>query len=128
MKLLLCFLLLLGFTSFKIKDVRTRIYIAVLPPLTKGVLSVNNTKLIVKGRRYAEFEVTGPVVNFDLNIQLPIVSKKPPSFKMPGGGEIYVAVYYKQPSLLKGFYVMDTICSACYFELKKKCKKEAKTL
>ena len=124
-KIFFLFLLLTGATSFKKPSPSTKIFITAFSPLIKATLNVNGTKVNLKGNSYAEFEVTGDMVNCSLDIKLPVAGVNPDSLTLEGGGEIYLAIYLKKSKLFKAVFAMECVSESNYYELKKKCKKEA---
>ncbi len=117
--------MLTGNTSFKKRDVTTKVYVTALYPLLKATLTVNGTKIDLKKNSYAEFEVTGDIVNCNLDIKLPVAGVNPEPLNADGGGEIYLAIYLKKSKLFKAIFAMERVTESNYYELKEKCKKEA---
>ena len=121
-------LLLTGATSFKKPDPSTKIFVTAFSPLIKATLTVNGTKINLKGKSYAEFEVSGDVINCSLDIKLPVAGVNPEPLTIESGEDIYLAIYLKKSKLFKAVFAMDRVSESNYYELKKKCMKEAKVL
>lgn len=111
-------------TSFRNKPVSSKVHLVVMPMFIKGELQVNDKRLKIKERHFAEFEIQADSIRFSLDIKLPLAYKNPAPLNIKSTEEMFLAITEKKLNLLTVEVGLDTICKSCYYELKAKCRKQ----